>query len=191
MGAVFVFEPEADYGRVDVIRKAGRMPVAGLRFVASVTGPWKVLKIVNFDSVEVDLTGRLDVISGLDENAIVMGKAKVRSAIYKEHTALVRIDVDADADLAGLRTQIADETGTVEDGDDDPERGEVDIVMGDFDMLAVVVDDDEDGLGERILAIRRLDGVERTVSLRVMDYVSTSEAARDFDSTHYVEPFSG
>jgi DNA-binding Lrp family transcriptional regulator len=51
--------------------------------------------------------------------------------------------------------------------------------MGDFDMLAVVVADDEDSLGSQILQIRRIDGVKRTESLRVMDYVSTSENAPD------------
>ena len=73
MGTVFVFEPDADYGRVDVIRKAGRMPVGGLKFVASITGRWKIVKIVEFDSVEADLARQLDLVSGVDENAIVMG----------------------------------------------------------------------------------------------------------------------
>jgi len=56
---------------------------------------------------------------------------------------------------------------------------EADVVAGAFDILAVVVDDDEDGLSEKIFAIRRIDGVKRTVSLRVMDYVSTSPNAPD------------
>jgi hypothetical protein len=46
-------------------------------------------------------------------------------------------------------------------------------------MLAVVVADDEESLGSRILDIRRIEGVKRTESLRVMDYVSTSENAPD------------
>jgi uncharacterized protein with GYD domain len=181
MGTVFVFEPDGDYGRVDVIRKAGKMPVRGLKFVASVTGRWKVLKILEFDQVEADLADRLDLVTGLDENAIVMGQAKVRkSSAYLAHTALVRIDVDANADLDELRSQIEGASGS----------DEVDVVMGEFDMLAVVVADDEGTLGSRILDIRRIEGVKRTVSLRVIDYVSTSEGAKTVEGDHYVDPFT-
>jgi uncharacterized protein with GYD domain len=181
MGTVFVFEPDADYGRVDVIRKAGKMPVKGLKFVASVTGRWKVLKIVEFDQVEADLADRLDLVTGLDENAIVMGLAKVRkSSAYLAHTALVRIDVDVNADLDELRSQIEGASGS----------DEVDVVMGEFDMLAVVVADDEGTLGSRIVDIRRIEGVNRTVSLRVIDYVSTSEGAKNVEGNHYVDPFT-
>jgi uncharacterized protein with GYD domain len=181
MGTVIVFEPDADYGRVDVIRKAGRMPVKGLKFVASVTGRWKVLKILEFDQVEADLADRLDLVTGLDENAIVMGQAKVRkSSAYLAHTALVRIDVDVNADLDELRGQIEGASGS----------DEVDVVMGEFDMLAVVVADDEGTLGSRIVDIRRIDGVNRTVSLRVIDYVSTSEGAKNVEGDHYVDPFT-
>jgi DNA-binding Lrp family transcriptional regulator len=180
MGTVFVFEPDADYGRVDVIRKAQRMPVRGLKFVASVTGRWKLLKIVDFEAVESDLAGQLDLVSGADENAIVMGQSKIRKSTYGKYTALIRIDVDADANLDELRDQIVEKTGT-----DD----EVDIVMGDFDMLAVVVDNDEVALGNRIRDIRGIEDVKRTETLRVMDYVSTSEGARDVEGNHYVDPF--
>jgi len=181
MGTVFVFEPDGDYGRVDVIRKAGKMPVSGLKFVASVTGRWKVLKIVEFGEVEADLADRLDLITGLDENAIVMGQAKVRkSSAYLAHTALVRIDVDANADLDELRSQIEGASGS----------DEVDVVMGEFDMLAVVVADDEGTLGSKILDIRRIEGVKRTVSLRVIDYVSTSAGAQNVEGDHYVDPFN-
>jgi uncharacterized protein with GYD domain len=181
MGTVFVFEPDGDYGRVDVIRKAGKMPVMGLKFVASVTGRWKVLKIVEFGQVEADLAGQLDLITGLDENAIVMGQAKVRkSSAYLAHTALVRIDVDANADLDELRSQIEGASGS----------DEVDVVMGEFDMLAVVVADDEGTLGSRIVDIRRIEGVKRTVSLRVIDYVSTSAGAQNVEGDHYVDPFN-
>jgi hypothetical protein len=187
MGTVFVFEPDGDYGRVDAIRKDRRMPVAGLKYVASVTGRWKLVKIADFEDVEADLAGRLNQISELDENAIVLGQSKIRRSTYLAHTALVRIDVDADADLDDLRGRIVEKTGT-----DD----EVDVVMGDFDMLAVVVADvedphDERSLDARIKSIRRLDGVERTESLRVMDFVSTSEGAQAVRGDHYVDPFGG
>jgi uncharacterized protein with GYD domain len=64
------------------------------------------------------------------------------------------------------------------------------VVMGEFDMLAVVVADDEGTLGSRIVDIRRIDGVNRTVSLRVIDYVSTSEGAKNVEGDHYVDPFT-
>lgn len=179
MGIVIVFEPDADYGRVDVIRNARRMPVRGLKFVASVTGRWKVVKIVEFGEVESDLASQLDLISGLDENAIVLGQSKIRRSVYRDYTALVRIDVDANVDLDRLRDLIAEETGTVDPEDPDERKGEVDIVMGAFDMLAVVVDNDEGSLGDRILAIRKIPGVTRTESLRVIDYASTSDSAPD------------
>jgi hypothetical protein len=41
------------------------------------------------------------------------------------------------------------------------------------------VADDEESLATKIRDIRRIPGVRRTVSLRVLDYVSTSENAPD------------
>ena len=52
-------------------------------------------------------------------------------------------------------------------------------MAGDFDILACVVDDDEESLARKIFDIRGIEGVKRTVSLRVIDYVSTSENAPD------------
>lgn len=182
MGTAFVFEPDTDYGRVDAIRKAGRMPVAGLTYVASVTGRWKMVKIVDFGEVETDLAGRLDLLSGLDENAIVLGLAKVRKSTYLKYTALVRIDVRV-ANPADLFPQLAGVMGV------SLEELEADVVVGDFDIFTVVVDDEEGNLGTKILNIRAIDGVKRTVSLRVIDYVSTSESARNVEGDHYVDPF--
>ena len=56
---------------------------------------------------------------------------------------------------------------------------EVDSVMGNFDILACVSDDDEEELARKIMAIRKLKGVKRTVSLRVIDYRSRSDNAPD------------
>ena len=64
-------------------------------------------------------------------------------------------------------------------------KPEADVVVGDFDILACVVDDDEDELHQKILDLRAIDGVKRTVSLRVIDYVSTSDNAPD---DHRVSP---
>jgi hypothetical protein len=49
--------------------------------------------------------------------------------------------------------------------------------MGDFDILACVGDDEEQGLGDKIKALRQVDGVTRTTTLRVIDYVSLSPNA--------------
>jgi uncharacterized protein with GYD domain len=54
---------------------------------------------------------------------------------------------------------------------------EADHVYGDFDILACVVADDEEHIGEMVFRLRHLDGVLQTVTLRVIDYVSLSSNA--------------
>ena len=176
MGTVIVFDPEGNYGRVREIREAGVMPVAGLRYVASVTGPYKLVKVMNFDGLD-GLPDRLDLVQrddGSDGNAVVIGLSKIRRSQYKRHTAFVLIETRV-ADPSTLLDEIADAIGS----------DEVDVVAGEVDIIAVVVDDDEENLSRKIYAIRRIDGVKRTQTLRVMDYVSTSENA---PSDHKVDP---
>jgi DNA-binding Lrp family transcriptional regulator len=171
----FVFAPDASYGLVQQIRSAGAMPVAGLRYVASVTGPWKIVKIVTFDGLG-QLADRLESLSeaGDPPTAISFGRAQVKRSEYRTHTAFIRIDVRVD----DPRTLIDEITGKI--GSD-----EADAVTGDFDIFACVTDDEEDELMRKILAVRAIDGVKRTTSLRVIDYVSTSADAPD---DHRVEP---
>ncbi|MET0800654.1 MAG: hypothetical protein ABWZ53_05755 [Actinomycetota bacterium] len=183
MDTAFVFDPKGNYKAVQKIRDAGMMPVAGLRYVASVTGPYKIFQVVTVDTLD-QLDDRLDSLpggGGSDDppTALVIGNAKVRKSTYLAHTALVRIDVRA-ADPAVLMDQIKDAIGPDSDG-----GVEADVVESDFDILACVVADDEDALRAKILNIREIEGVKRTVSLRVIDYVSTSENAPD---DHRVEP---
>jgi hypothetical protein len=173
--AVFVFDPNASYTIVDDIRSAGVMPTPGLRYVASVSGRWKVFKVMSFQGL-ADVPKRLDA-PGDPETAISFGPAKVRKSTYHEHTALVRIQTEV-PDPSHPIDDIGAAIGT---GAGDPV--EVDIVAGPFDLLACIVDDDEDKIGEKILSIRRIKGVKRTMSLRVFDYVSTSSNA---PSTHQV-----
>ena len=75
MGTAFVFDPDGSYGRVREIRENGVMPVAGLRYVASVTGPFKLVKVINFDELG-DLPDKLDSVSsqdgGSDDNALAL-----------------------------------------------------------------------------------------------------------------------
>jgi hypothetical protein len=177
MSTAFVFDPKGNYQVVPRIRQAGVMPTVGLRYVASVTGPYKVFQVVDFDDLS-EADDRLDSLpggGGADDppNAVVIGQAKVRRSRYLTHTALVRIGVSV-PDPADLLDRIKDAIGA------DPDGGvEADVVAGDFDILACVVDDGEESLARKIFDIRRIEGVERTVSLRVIDYVSTSENAPD------------
>jgi hypothetical protein len=171
MGTAFVFDPDASYGRVRDIRETGAMPVTGLRYVASVTGPFKLVKVLSFDDLD-ELPDRLDSIGsqdgGSDDNAVVIGASKIRKSEYRKNTAFVLIETQV-ANPSNLLDQIADAIGS----------DEADVVAGTFDILACVVDEDEENLSRKIFAIRRIEGVKRTVSLRVMDYVSTSENAPD------------
>ena len=175
MGTAFVFDPEGNYRKVRKIRESGSMPVAGLRYVASVTGPYKLIEIVDFEGLG-QLADRLDSMhggggSGDPPNLIAYQVAKVRRSTYRAHTAFVRIDVTV-ANPAELLDQIRTAIGP--DSDDGVEA---DVVVGDCDILACVVDDDEETLGTKILDIRRIEGVKRTVTLRVIDYVSISANA--------------
>lgn len=179
MDTAFVFDPTGNYKVVEKIRGQGQMPSPGLRYVASVTGPYKVFQVVTFEAL-AELGDQLDLLPGGGgsedpPNAITKGggAAKVRRSTYLAHTALVRINVRV-PDPATLLTAIGDVIGVDEDG-----NPEADVVAGDFDILACVVDEEEDGLYQQILDIRAIDGVKRTVSLRVIDYVSTSENAPD------------
>jgi DNA-binding Lrp family transcriptional regulator len=170
MSTAFVFHPDVSFERVRTIREAKVMPAPGLRYVAAVTGPWKIFEIVEAEAID-HLAKRLDSLSGVGgsgdpPNAFVVGTERVRRSDYRTHTALVRIDVRVD-DSRVLLPAITDAIGS----------DEADVVMGDFDILACVVDDDEGGLIEKIHGIRRIDGVRRTRSLRVLDYVSTSSRA--------------
>ena len=184
MDTAFVFDPTGNYKVVGKIRNQGQMPTPGLRYVASVTGPYKVFQVVTFEAL-AELGDQLDSLPGGGgsedpPNAITRGgAAKVRRSTYRAHTALVRINVRV-PDPATLLPQIGDAIGVDPDGEP-----EADVVVGDFDILACVVDDDEDELHQKILNIRAIDGVKRTVSLRVLDYVSTSENAPD---DHRVSP---
>jgi hypothetical protein len=186
--AVFVFDPDANYSLVREIRDAGVMPTRGLRYVAAVTGPWKIFKVMVFGRLDEDLTEELvDVAERLDapgdpETATSLFAARLRRSTYRRHTALVRIETSV-PDPSELIDRIG---AAIEAPAGD--QVEADVVAGAFDILACVVDDDEERLGAKIMNIRRIDGVTRTTSLRVIDYVSTSPNA---PADHRVEPASG
>jgi hypothetical protein len=169
--ALFVFDPVGSYDIVRQVREAKVMPTQGLRYVASVTGPWKVFKVMAVRQTEglVDVAARLDA-PGDPETAISLRAAQIRKSTYLRHTALVRIDTSV-ADPTTLVAQIAEAI------ESDTEPPEIDVVAGAFDILACVVADDETSLGRKILKVREINGVERTKSLHVIDYVSISQNA--------------
>jgi hypothetical protein len=138
-----------------------------------VSGPWKIFAVIDFDDVR-DVANVVDAVfkqtdaTGDPETALTLIPASVRHHTYFSNTALVRIDTDV-PDPGALIYHIQKVTGSEE----------VDSVMGNFDLLACVSDDDEEELARKIMAIRELEGVTRTVSLRVIDYRSRSDNAPD------------
>src|SRR5207247_2230259 len=107
-----VFSPDASYGLVQVIRNAGRMPVVGLRYVAAVTGPWKIFEVVEFERLD-QLAAQAE---SLSPTAIVIDRDQVRRSIYLAHTAFVRIHTEA-ADPTDLLAEIKKVIGPTQDGD--------------------------------------------------------------------------
>ena len=168
MGTAFVFSPDAKYGLVETGGFGNNV-----WYVASVSGPWKIFAVIDFDDVGdvgdvVDAVFKQTDAAGDPETALTLVPASVRHHTYFSNTALVRIETD----VPDPRDLIED-IGRVTDSD------EVDSVMGNFDILACVGDEDEDELARKIMAIRKLKGVKRTVSLRVIDYRSRSDSAPD------------
>lgn len=180
--ALFVFDPDASYSLVQKIKDAGMMPTKGLRYVAAVTGPWKIFKVMTLETLQhlTDVAQRLDA-PGDPETATSLNRDQVRRSIYRSYTALVRIDTRV-ANPSNLIDQIG---SAIETPSDQPV--EADVVVGAFDILACVVADDEIDLRKKILKIREIDGVGRTTSMHVIDYVSTSANA---PADHQVKPAS-
>jgi hypothetical protein len=166
-GTAFVFSPDASYDLVT----AGHFG-STVMYVASVSGPWKIFVVLDFDEVS-DVKGLVDEVfkqeggSGDPETALTGVLGSVRHNTYYTNTALVRIHT-AVPDPEDL---IPDILKAIEVDEDDREA---DVVMGDFDILACVGDDDESELARKIMAIRKIKGITRTVSLRVIDYRSRS-----------------
>ena len=170
--AAFVFSPDADPKLVDDLRSHG-MP-EGVRYVASVTGPWQILAVVEFDGLP-ELPGIVRTLFGTASEgpadpatATPMATSQIRKSTYLAETAFVRI-----------RTDGTDPDDTLERIRGIIDSDEADQVFGDFDILAVVVADDEEQVGRTVVQLRQLDGVLQTVTLRVIDYVSVSPNAPD------------
>ena len=171
--SAFVFAPDASYGLISTLKSRG-LP-KGVRYVASVTGPWKIFAVLNFDVLK-DLPAITDpLFGGADGSAdpptaLVLGRSQVRKTDYLDETALVRIDLEdvGEDDLARILAEIKETISP-----------EVDSVLGNFDLLACVGGGSDQDLNDRILQLRRITGIRRTVSLRVIDYVSVSDSLDD------------
>jgi DNA-binding Lrp family transcriptional regulator len=96
-----------------------------------------------------------------------LGTSQIRKSEYLEETAFVRIHTkvsDPGTILAPIRESIG--------------SNEADVVFGDFDILACMVGDSLEDLKTRLIgSLRTIDGISRTETLVVIDYVSLSENA--------------
>lgn len=172
--SAFVFDPETGYGRVSDIRSGDKMMPAGVHLVASVTGPWNLVGIVDFDDLG-QLPALVDAVRGRNDRGdpntattVRAGHSKVKRTVYDDQMAFIRIETrqtDPSVLLDGIYEAIGSE--------------EADLVAGDFDILACAAAPSLDQLAAKIFAVRALDGVKRTVSLRVIDYVSGADDAPD------------
>lgn len=171
---VYVFSEDADYARIREFKKL--MP-SGLRYAAYLTGPWCVFGILEMD----DLAKLPDLlnITGLGSETDVVATHRLLRVLKRSHyhpvSAFVRIDIDAHIDPEGEGTGREEATllGDIRrkaagDGDE----GEAESVMGAFDSLAYVGGTAVDDLTRKVGEIRKLDAVRRTLTMRVIDWVS-------------------
>src|SRR5207248_1938433 len=109
--AAFVFAPDASYGLISTLKSQG-LP-KGVRYVASVTGPWKIFAVLNFDVLQ-DFPAITDVLfreadGSVDPaTALVLGMGQVRKTVYLNETALVRVDLEdvGEGDLERILAEI-------------------------------------------------------------------------------------
>jgi DNA-binding Lrp family transcriptional regulator len=164
--SAFVFFPDADPGLIDQLRNSGMPP--GVRYVASVTGSSQVIAVLGYD-VLTELPAIIRSLSEGDSTAVPLMASQIRKSEYLDETAFVRIHTkvdDPETLLAPIREAIGSE--------------EADVVFGDFDILACVVGNSIEDLKTRVIgSLRGIDGIGRTETLLVIDYVSLSENAPD------------
>jgi hypothetical protein len=170
--AAYIFSPDASYALVSDLRHSG-LP-RGVHLVASVTGPWQIFAIAEFD----DLTELPAIIESLfgggrggggrgstdPPTAFALGRNSIKKSVYADEMALVRLDV-AGVEPDGLQ----DLLGAIGE--------ETNAVFGDFDILTCVAADDVDGVMARIFELRGMDAVVRTTTLWIIDYVCAGEDA--------------
>ena len=165
--AAYIFSPDASYGLVSELRHSG-LP-SGVHLVASVTGPWQIFAIAEFD----DLTELPAIVESLfggrgsstdPPTAYALGQNSIKKSVYADEMALVRINIAGvdEADLPGLLQEIGEETNAV---------------FGDFDILTCVAADDVAGVMARIFQLRGMGAIVATTTLWIIDYVCAGEDA--------------
>jgi Lrp/AsnC ligand binding domain len=162
----YVFVPEASPDVIAKLRESG-LP-RGIRYVASVTGPWDLFAIATFDDLG-DLPGIVATMNVDPTTALAIKPYYTKTSAYHDHSAFVRINLgegDPLAVLEGVRDAIGSH--------------EANLVLGDFDMLAYVGANSEDALIQTILhRLRKVPGIRRTVTLRVIDYLTRNPEVPD------------
>jgi DNA-binding Lrp family transcriptional regulator len=140
----------------------------GVRYVASVTGSSQVIAVLSYNEL-TELPAIIRSLSEGDSTALPLALSQIRRSEYREETAFVRIHTKVD-NPETLLAPIREAIGSVE----------ADVVFGDFDILACVVGDSIEDLKTRVVgSLRGIDGIGRTETLVVIDYVSLSVNAPD------------
>jgi len=171
--AAYIFSPDASYELVSKMRHSG-LP-SGVHLVASVTGPWPIVAIAEFD----DLTELPAIVESLfggkrggsvdPPTAYARGPNSVKSGVYADEMAFVRmtiqgVDEDGLSDLLG---QVQEAIGS----------DEVNAVFGDFDVFACVAGDEVSDVMTKIFQLRAIDAIVTTMTLWIIDYVSAADDA--------------
>jgi hypothetical protein len=160
----YMFLPKADPAFTETFRKDGLPP--GIRYAASVTGPWQGFAIASFG----ELAALPRIIAGIASDpptALALQPRYLKKSSYDPVSAFVRIHIGE----GGPKSVLEDVREAIR-------SHEAEIVLGDFDILAYVGAGDEDELIETILyRLHRVPGIGRTVTLHVIDYVTSNPAA--------------
>jgi hypothetical protein len=164
--AAYIFSEDASYELVSRFRHSGLPP--GVHFVGSVTGPWPIVAIAEFDDlaelpaiVESVFGGRSG--SADPETAYTLVMNAVKHSVYTERMALVRIDVTGVTDddgLEELQGQITEAIGS-----------EFNFVFGAFDVFALVTEEEGNSIMSKIFKLLQTGRVSRTETLWIIDYV--------------------
>jgi hypothetical protein len=160
---VFLLEVAPDF----IERFAGQGLPPGIRYAASITGPWQGFAIATFDDFR-ELPGITSSL-GTDASGLGIRPTYTKKSDFHPFSAFVRIDVAE----GGPKSVLADVRKAIG-------SQEADLVLGDFDIIAYVGAQTEDELVDTILyQLSRVSGIRKTVTCHVIDYRTLSEKADD------------
>ena len=165
----YIFLPDVAPDFITNFGQRGLPP--GIRYAASITGPWQGFAIASFDDF-----GELPLITNAlatDASGIGIRPTYTKKSGFDPVSAFVRIHVGEGAPRSVLQ-DVRNAIGSKE----------ADLVLGDFDIIAYVGADTEEELVDTILyKVSRIPGIQKTVTCRVIDYRTTSGEA---DEDHRV-----